>query len=56
MRTREEIEEAFRRLQAEASSYEGGEDDEELQAIYDTLRWCIGEVDFDNSIAMHFSS
>jgi hypothetical protein len=50
MRTEAELEEAFRRVGKEL---EQDEDDEVLQAIYETLRWCDGTSDFDNTIGQY---
>jgi len=50
MRTKEEIEEAFRKVVA---AVEKDEDEEMYQAIYDTLRWFDGNSDFDNTIGQY---
>lgn len=52
MRTREEFEEAFSRV-GNFLNLEDFEDDETLQAIYETLKWADGTADFDNTIGMY---
>ena len=50
MRTREEFEEAFSRV-GNFLNLEDFEDDETLQAIYETLRWADGTSTFEDTIA-----
>lgn len=54
MRTKEELDEAYRRV-GELLNQEEYEDDEALQAIHDTLRWFDG-YDWDNTIGMYLPS
>lgn len=49
MRSSEELEEAFKAV-GDLLGREEHEDDEVLQAIYDTLRWCDG-ASWENTVA-----
>ena len=51
-RTSEEMKEAFSRV-GNLLSDPDYEDDETLQAIYETLRWCDGDSNFEETIGMH---
>lgn len=50
MRTREEFEEMFKAVGAVLENPEN-EDDEPAQAVYETLRWALGEVDMASALA-----
>jgi hypothetical protein len=55
-RTNGEIEEALRKVGKELEAIGEDGDDEALQAIFDTLRWCIGEASFDVTVGRWLSS
>ena len=50
MRTERELDEAYLKV---GNAMIENEDDETLQAIYDTLRWCDGGSDFENTIGQY---
>lgn len=54
MRTKEELEEAFSKV-GSLLNMEAWEDDEGLQAIYETLRWADGH-DWDATVGMYLPS
>lgn len=48
------MEEAFKKVGDELAKVEElGIDNDTLQAIFDTLRWCARESDFDSSIGLY---
>lgn len=54
MRTKEELEEAFSKI-GSLLNVPDYEDDETLQAIYETLRWVDGS-DWENTVEIHLPS